>query len=133
MPRPVTHQLRGQIVPGSGRGASQLGYPTANIAVDVTHLAHGVYAGRARIHRLTDWRPAAISIGTNPTFGEGRVTCEVHVLASQLPTCTGMVCDVVCTHWLRDQIAFTDTDALVRAIAADCRQVEALYYSEACK
>jgi riboflavin kinase/FMN adenylyltransferase len=64
------HRLEGVVVRGDLRGR-KLGYPTANLET-VPHAAvpaDGVYAGRLAHHGGA--RPAAISIGTNPTF-EGR-------------------------------------------------------------
>lgn len=70
--------VRGRIVHGAGRGA-RLGYPTANLAEVTTLLpAEGIYAGRARWDGL--WRPAAVSLGPNPTFGEGGLKVEAHLL-----------------------------------------------------
>jgi len=74
------HRVEGVVVHGEGRGGSQLGYPTANLDV-VPHgaiPADGVYAGW---FVLGDRRsPAAISVGSNPTFS-GRVrTVEAFVL-----------------------------------------------------
>jgi riboflavin kinase/FMN adenylyltransferase len=64
------HRVEGVVVHGDHRGRS-LGYPTANL--DTTPWAavpgDGVYAGFACWSGRR--RPAAISIGTNPTF-EGR-------------------------------------------------------------
>src|SRR4051812_33866900 len=62
------HRVEGPVVRGDGRGRG-LGFPTANVEVDgaLAVPADGVYAGylvRADETRL----PAAISIGTNPTF-----------------------------------------------------------------
>lgn len=74
------HRLRGVVVEGDKRGRD-LGFPTANLASDADGLvpADGVYAGwlsRPSGDRL----PAAISIGTNPTFaGESR-RVEAYVL-----------------------------------------------------
>jgi riboflavin kinase/FMN adenylyltransferase len=64
------HRLEGIVVRGDGRGRA-LGYPTANVHTDryAAIPADGVYAGRVA---LGDRRlPAAISVGTKPTF-EGR-------------------------------------------------------------
>jgi riboflavin kinase / FMN adenylyltransferase len=73
------HRIDGIVVRGEGRGR-QLGYPTANVHSErhVAVPADGVYAGWAvlRGERL----PAAISVGTNPTF-EGRTrTVEAFIL-----------------------------------------------------
>ena len=72
------YQLSGTVVAGAERGRS-LGFPTANLDQVLTMLpGDGVYAGRARTS--DDWFTAAISVGTNPTFGAGSRTTEVHLL-----------------------------------------------------
>jgi riboflavin kinase/FMN adenylyltransferase len=76
------HRVSGPVVHGDQRGRD-LGYPTAN--VDVAYLmavpCDGVYAGHFRADGEPGiWRPAAISVGTNPTFdGEAR-RVEAYVL-----------------------------------------------------
>ncbi len=66
------HQVRGVVVHGSGRGGSQLGFPTANIDVpaETAMPMEGIYAcwyerPQGQVH------PAAVSLGYRPTF-EGR-------------------------------------------------------------
>ena len=71
------HRLEGVVVHGNARGRD-IGYPTANLGVSDDQLvpADGVYAGwlvRGDIaHGFTgeEFLPAAISIGTNPTFDD---------------------------------------------------------------
>jgi riboflavin kinase / FMN adenylyltransferase len=63
------HEVRGTVVRGDGRGASELGFPTANLAVPegIAVPGVGIYAGwfrRAGGNAL----PAAISVGRRPTF-----------------------------------------------------------------
>jgi riboflavin kinase/FMN adenylyltransferase len=64
------HRVEGVVVRGDRRGR-ELGYPTANLepAPYAAVPADGVYAGRLLCQGRT-W-PAAVSIGSNPTF-EGR-------------------------------------------------------------
>ena len=73
------HRIDGIVVRGAGRGR-QLGYPTANVHSDrhVAVPADGIYAGWAvlRGQRL----PAAISVGTNPTFEGKDRTVEAYIL-----------------------------------------------------
>jgi riboflavin kinase/FMN adenylyltransferase len=74
--------VTGTVVRGQGRGR-HLGVPTANVDPDhqLGQLDDGVYAGTAVLldeEPLT--RPAAISVGTNPTFGGSRRTIEAHLL-----------------------------------------------------
>ena len=72
------YRIRGSVVRGAGRGA-RLGYPTANLAgVDTLLPGEGIYAGRVVVDgRL---RPAAISLGPNPTFDEGTLKVEAHLI-----------------------------------------------------
>ena len=65
--RPVV--VRGLVVRGDQRGR-ELGYPTANVLTDTVTAApaDGVYAGRLRRLDTGEVLPAAISVGTNPTF-----------------------------------------------------------------
>jgi len=80
------HRVSGEVVHGDHRGR-ELGYPTANLCAKPAGLipADGVYAGwlvRPSLagtepdHRL----PAAISIGTNPTFAGTQRRVEAYVL-----------------------------------------------------
>jgi riboflavin kinase/FMN adenylyltransferase len=72
------YRIRGLVVHGAGRGR-QLGYPTANLAQVGTLLpGEGIYAGAVPVDGAA-W-PAAISIGPNPTFGEGALKVEVHLI-----------------------------------------------------
>lgn len=81
-----TVRVAGEVVHGDHRGR-ELGYPTANLCQTPTGLvpADGVYAGwlirptladRDLDHRL----PAAISIGSNPTFAGTERRVESYVL-----------------------------------------------------
>ena len=65
------HQVRGRVEHGAGRGATLLGFPTANVAVapEIALPAPGVYAGRFS-WRGGDGHPAAISVGQPPTFAD---------------------------------------------------------------
>jgi riboflavin kinase/FMN adenylyltransferase len=75
------YRIRGQVIHGAGRG-TRLGYPTANLGEVATLLpGEGIYAGRARADGA--WRPAAISLGPNPTFDEGGLKVEAHLLDYQ--------------------------------------------------
>jgi riboflavin kinase/FMN adenylyltransferase len=72
------YRIHGRVMHGAGRGR-QLGFPTANLgAVDTLLPAEGIYAGRAYVDGQS-W-PAAISLGPNPTFDEGSLKVEIHLL-----------------------------------------------------
>ena len=74
------HRVEGFVVHGEGRGGAQLGFPTANLDVLPFSAvpADGIYAGWFLLG--TRRSPAAISVGSNPTFS-GRVrTVEAFVI-----------------------------------------------------
>lgn len=74
--------VRGTVVRGDQRGRG-LGFPTANVPVAAGRAvpADGVYAGRLSIVATGETFPAAISVGTNPTFdGERMRRVEGYVL-----------------------------------------------------
>ncbi|MDJ0361383.1 bifunctional riboflavin kinase/FAD synthetase [Rhodococcus sp. H29-C3] len=86
------HRVEGVVVHGDGRGR-QLGYPTANVAPPMHSAipADGVYAAwftvlgpGAMIGTVTPGKrqPAAVSVGTNPTFSGRTRTVEAFVLDS---------------------------------------------------
>src|SRR5699024_6788558 len=82
----------GPVVRGAGRGGKELGFPTANqyLHDTVAVPADGVYAGWSTILPTEapgtgDMKPgvayaAAISVGTNPTFGDEQRSVESFVL-----------------------------------------------------
>jgi riboflavin kinase/FMN adenylyltransferase len=77
----AAYRLGGVVIRGAGRGR-QLGYPTANLGgMDTLLPAGGIYAGRAEVEGRS-WA-AAISVGPNPTFGEGQWKVEVHLVDFQ--------------------------------------------------
>jgi riboflavin kinase/FMN adenylyltransferase len=80
------HQVSGEVVHGDHRGR-ELGYPTANLCQRTAGLipADGVYAGWLIRPTLPDRdpdhaMPAAISIGTNPTFAGTERRVEAYAL-----------------------------------------------------
>ncbi|WP_138760799.1 bifunctional riboflavin kinase/FAD synthetase [Modestobacter altitudinis] len=79
------HRVDGVVVRGDRRGR-ELGYPTANVEspAHTAVPADGVYAGRLvlrdRHGASRSSHPAAISVGSNPTFSGARRTVEAHLL-----------------------------------------------------
>lgn len=122
------HRVEGLVVRGDQRGR-ELGYPTANLA-PVPHAAvpaDGVYAGRlVRTGRAGEERlPAAISIGTNPTF-EGR---ERRVEAYVLDFSGDLYGEAVAldlTARLRPTLTFDGVGDLVEQMARDVERTREL-------
>ncbi|MFC7848627.1 bifunctional riboflavin kinase/FAD synthetase [Arthrobacter sp. NPDC057388] len=75
-----SHRMRGEVVHGAARGRD-LGFPTANLSSDASGLipADGIYAGWLVDEAGTRW-PAAISVGSNPTFDGVSRQVEAHVI-----------------------------------------------------
>lgn len=80
------HRVSGEVVHGDHRGR-ELGFPTANLSQESQGLipGDGVYVGRLIRPMLPERDldralPAAISIGTNPTFAGTQRRVEAHVL-----------------------------------------------------
>ncbi len=119
--RPCT--LAGRVIHGQGRGGSVLGYPTINLACSQLIPANGVYAGSAMID---DRRfPAAVSVGTNPTFGNGERTVEAFLLDCS-ENFYDRLAELAITHWLRDQERFPSVELLIRQIGRDVARVRQL-------
>jgi riboflavin kinase/FMN adenylyltransferase len=77
-------EITGQVARGAGRGRD-LGFATANLQPEGEDLAFrtGIYAARALLLDTGASHPAAVSIGTNPTFHAGTggpLTVEAHLL-----------------------------------------------------
>ena len=110
------YRIRGTVVRGAGRGAS-LGFPTANLSgVETLLPAEGIYAGRAAADGAV-W-PAAISLGPNPTFGEGGVKIETHLIEYR-GTLYGRAMEVEFLARLRGVERFASVDQLIVQMRRD--------------
>ncbi|NII87013.1 bifunctional riboflavin kinase/FAD synthetase [Corynebacterium glutamicum] len=131
------YAVRGEVVRGAGRGGKELGYPTANLYLptSVALPADGVYAGWFTI---TDDREidkeisrdidgtmvpgvryqTAISVGTNPTFGDERRSVEAFILDQEADLYGHHVMVEFVGH-LRDMVKFNGVDELLDAMARD--------------
>ncbi len=115
------HRLEGIVVRGEGRGR-HLGYPTANLSLPrfAAVPADGVYA----CWFVRQWRgeeqrlPAAVSVGTNPTFSGRERTVEAFVLDFD-DDLYGQHVALDFVRRLRGQIAFDTPEALVEQIDDD--------------
>lgn len=113
------YRIRGRVVRGAQRGA-ELGFPTANLeGLDTLLPSEGIYAGRSAADGAV-W-PAAMSVGPNPTFGEGELKVEVHLIGYE-GSLYGRQIEVDFLARLRDIERF---DSVGRLIAQMDRDVEA--------
>lgn len=120
------HRVRGVVVQGLQRGR-ELGFPTANLPVPKGFQApaDGVYAGWLRRTDVPDapaW-PAAISVGTNPTFDDVPETVvEAYVLDRDDLELYGVPVRVDFVQRLRGNVKFEGIPQLIDQISADVEQ-----------
>ncbi len=120
------HRLDGIVVHGEKRGR-EIGYPTANLGnIDgQTIPADGVYAGWLTVG-IDRW-PAAISIGTNPTF-EGARGRQVEAYAlDQVGLDLYTKSATIEFGWrLRETLKFDGLEPLLEQMAKDCAEARRL-------
>lgn len=126
--RPFT--VRGEVVKGDQRGR-ELGYPTANVPTSGMLAAptDGVYAGwLRRLDGLEDeLLPAAISVGTNPTFeGERERRVESYVLDRDDLELYGVEVEVSFVARIRGMLRFDSVAELVATMAQDVARTRAV-------
>jgi len=118
------HRVEGVVVRGHLRGRA-LGFPTANLETPphTATPADGVYAGWLASLDLdgseTGRWPAAISVGTNPTFGEGERTVEAYALDRDDLDLYGTHAAIDFAARLRGNERFGTVDALVAQMRVD--------------
>jgi riboflavin kinase/FMN adenylyltransferase len=115
------HRVEGTVVRGAQRGR-ELGYPTANVET-LPHTAipaDGVYAGwlTADGERM----PAAISVGTNPTFDGTARTVEAYAIDRIGLDLYGLHVSVDFLAYLRGMEKFDTIEALLDRMATDVKQ-----------
>ena len=130
-----THRMRGTVVHGAARGR-ELGFPTANLAPESTGLipADGIYAGWLVDSAGTRW-PAAISVGSNPTFDGVSRQVEAHVIGRPKEAVEdfdlyGQVVGVEFVDRLRGMVAYTGPDALIEQMRLDVARTREVLSTE---
>lgn len=127
------HALRGEVVHGLKRGR-EMGFPTANLATDAEGFvpADGIYAGwlvddgSGQPGSSTRY-PAAISVGTNPTFDDVPVRqVEAYVLDEAALDLYGHRVTVEFVDRVRPMMAFEGIDALIAQMHRDVAAVRSV-------
>jgi riboflavin kinase / FMN adenylyltransferase len=122
-------RVRGVVIKGAQRGR-EMGFPTANVPVPegLAVPSDGVYAGWLTCLDRPDaqrW-PAAISVGSNPTFvGENR-RVESYVLDRTDLELYGIEVAVDFEHRLRGQIKYSGMEALIDQMHLDIDRARTL-------
>ncbi len=127
------HELIGTVVHGDRRGRV-IGFPTANVATTTMVPGDGVYAGLAHLPDGSTL-PAALSVGTKPTFDGSARTVEAHLLRtdagvehahwSPLPSVPeyGWPVRIQIIAWVREQVRFASLQLLKEQLSRDCARV----------
>ncbi|MFJ6217378.1 bifunctional riboflavin kinase/FAD synthetase [Streptomyces sp. NPDC092296] len=127
------HRVEGVVVRGAQRGR-ELGYPTANVEI-LPHTAvpvDGVYAGWLTVVGdgplpiAGERMPAAISIGTNPTFDGTARTVEAYAIDRVGLDLYGLHVAVDFLVYLRGMEKFDTVDALLERMADDVKRAREL-------
>jgi riboflavin kinase/FMN adenylyltransferase len=129
------HRVEGVVVRGYQRGRL-LGFPTANVESPAFTAipADGVYAGWLQCVQVGNipapysgerW-PAAISVGTNPTFEGVPRTVEAHAINRDDLDLYGVHVAVDFDARLRDNLKFDSIEELIAQIHRDVSEVDRL-------
>jgi riboflavin kinase/FMN adenylyltransferase len=136
------HYVRGTVVSGEGRGR-KLGFPTVNLDCHkILVPGEGVYAGgyhtggssggmssdSGKPDRAAEgvMGPAAVSIGSSPTFESGTFSVEAHLIGWE-EELYGQTVTIAFFDRLREQCTFNNTDDLVDQISLDVEKSRDLY------
>lgn len=121
------YRLTGTVISGARRGRD-LGFPTANLEEIPTLVpAAGVYAGIC--YREGQAIPAAVHVGTNPTFKEAQQKIEVHLIDHQADL-YGQTLSVDLLARCRDVRPFPDSQTLQQQLRQDIDHIRTLIHSK---
>jgi riboflavin kinase/FMN adenylyltransferase len=133
------YRLSGEVVPGDRRGRT-IGFPTANLRPQSLLPADGVYACIARLNTGVPGEgsdiqicPAAVNIGSRPTFDGVERRVEAHLILDGHGSTTwapvpgqpeyGWSLTLDFVGWVRDQVKFDGIDALRGQLRRDVDRV----------
>lgn len=121
-------RVSGLVVVGDQRGHA-LGFPTANLLLDagLALPADGVYAGWLRpLDQSAERLPAAISVGTNPTFQGCEKRVEAYVLDRDDLALYGVQVSVDFVAHLRAMVRFGSVHELIGTMHKDVARAREL-------
>jgi riboflavin kinase / FMN adenylyltransferase len=114
----------GTVVGGRRRGR-EIGFPTANLQTTNELIPpHGVYATTTTIDGVV--HAGITNVGVRPTFGEGELTVETHLL-NYSGDLYGRSVRLGFVQRIRDERQFPDVDALREQIETDRRTADRLF------
>lgn len=114
------HRIEGEVIHGAKRGR-ELGYPTANLAVEGLHLPRlGVYAVLVDVLDGPDKGnySGVASLGVRPMFGENAPNLETYIFDFE-GDLYGRHISVALVDYLRPEAKFDGLDALIAQMRQD--------------
>jgi riboflavin kinase/FMN adenylyltransferase len=124
-------RFQGVVVRGDQRGR-EMGFPTANVAVEpgIAVPADGVYAGWVtRLDIPSPRWPAAISVGTNPTFDGVERRVEAYVLDRDDLELYGVPIGIDFYARIRGQVKYEGMESLIKQMHHDVEQIRHVLHS----
>ncbi|MFZ5966540.1 MAG: bifunctional riboflavin kinase/FAD synthetase [Bacillota bacterium] len=120
--------LMGIVIKGKGLG-KKLGFPTANIDIEVDALLPkaGVYFTKSIIEDHIFY--SITNVGSNPTFGENAISIENHLLNFS-DDLYGKKIEVLFFQKLRDEMKFDSIDDLVNQVIMDIQRAKNFFNLE---
>jgi riboflavin kinase / FMN adenylyltransferase len=119
------YEISGTVIQGKNRGGRLLGFPTANLKVaDELTPKSGVYAVKV-LFRDQNFR-GVTNIGYNPTFGNGTLSIETHLLDFS-GDLLGESIRVKFIGRIRDEKTFQTVEDLSRQISMDILEAKKLF------
>ncbi len=121
------HRIEGAVLHGHRRGR-ELGYPTANVAMEGLHPPRfGVYAVKADVldGSAKGGYEGVASLGVRPMFGDNVPNLEVHLFDFS-GDLYGASLSVALVRYLRPERRFKGLDALVAAMDDDSARARSL-------
>jgi riboflavin kinase/FMN adenylyltransferase len=120
-------RLEGIVVHGDHRGR-ELGYPTANLETphQMSVPEDGIYAGYLVRSKTNEVLPAAISIGTNPTFDGKEKRVEAYALDRTDLDLYGEQVSFDFVKQIRKTVKYDSVDELVSQMARDVEETRRL-------
>lgn len=114
----IPYSTYGNVVHGFKRGSKELGFPTANLDIDILELDDGVYYGYAWFDNELKEK-MVMSIGTNPQYGNSHRSYEVHILKYYRDDFYGAKLNIQIVGKIREMEKFNGINELIQAINRD--------------
>ncbi len=128
------YELTGQVIKGFQIASTQLGFATANLALENSIIPpHGVYAARAVVVKndgCSEYYPAAVNIGLAPTFNlltDNKARVEAHLLGFENQDLYDQNLRLELLDYIREERTFADAEHLKQQIKLDIDKIIKIY------